>query len=129
MDEVIAGNAVSVTVNVRNTANRKSHVSFLIGGSSAAPSVPSDASVVAFEEDDIVEAHMSRAFDLSSSTLNSKSFSDNALFDSFFFFFFFSSSFHLSFQSQSLHSLLLSSLKSLALSRPLFLLFSFSRRK
>ena len=31
MDEVIAGNAVSVTVNVRNTANRKSHVSFLIG--------------------------------------------------------------------------------------------------
>ena len=84
MDEVIAGNAVSVTVNVRNTANRKSHVSFLIGGSSAAPSVPSDASVVAFEEDDIVEAPMSRAFDLSSSTLNSKSFSDNALFDSFF---------------------------------------------
>ena len=87
MDEVIAGNAVSVTVNVRNTANRKSHVSFLIGGSSAAPSVPSDASIVAFEEDDIVEAPMSRAFDLSSSTLNSKSFSDNALFDSFFFFF------------------------------------------
>ena len=36
MDDVIAGNAVSVTVNVRNTAKRWSHVSFRIGNTSAA---------------------------------------------------------------------------------------------